>query len=85
MVKESGFDISKEQMKSLVGVLMLTLFVWAVLSVAINASVNQEIRIDGMESDLLAKRIIYSSMCFAYDDGYRSFLGVIDETTVCSE
>lgn len=71
-------EVSGEQVKSIAGVLMLTLYVWAILSIAINAAVSQEIRIEGMESDLLAKRIIYSPKCFAYSDNLRTYPGVVD-------
>ncbi len=85
MTGDDSFEISKEQMQSLAGVLLLTLFVWAILSIAINGAVNQEIRVEGMETDLLAKRIIYSSECFAYSDEVRSYPGVVDLEKVSND
>ncbi|MDD5178381.1 MAG: hypothetical protein PHT54_03835 [Candidatus Nanoarchaeia archaeon] len=49
----------------------------AAVVVVLNLSVNQEIKVDGFKSDLLMKRLFYSSDCFAYEDE-RVYPGIIN-------
>ncbi|MDD5253853.1 MAG: hypothetical protein PHG05_01975 [Candidatus Nanoarchaeia archaeon] len=43
----------------------------------LHMAVNQDIKVDGFQADLLMKRLFYSSDCFAYED-YRAHIGVIN-------
>jgi hypothetical protein len=49
----------------------------AAVVIVLHLAVNQEIKVDGFKSDLLMKRLFYSSDCFAYENE-RVYPGVIN-------
>lgn len=79
MKKRGAYKLTKETYMMFPRYFIIILIV-VVVAMILTVYVTREVKLYNLDSYLLDQRVIYSEHCLAYNDGVRTYPGIIDST-----